>query len=162
MSANGDVLDILVQSRRDTAAAKRFMRELFKRWGLPRVMVTDKLGSYSAAKAELAPGVEHRRHKGINNVAEASHRHTRRREKVMGRFKSARQAQRFLSVHDQTAVMFRPRRHRLSARSYRHARQDAFGLWADYTTKLSARPDGGSSLSVRANQPDNPLGTCDP
>ena len=154
--ANGDVLDILVQSRRDTAAAKRFMRKLFKRWGLPRVMVTDKLGSYSAAKAELAPGVEHRRHKGINNVAEASHRHTRRREKVMGRFKSARQAQRFLSVHDQTAVMFRPRRHRLSARSYRHARQDAFGLWADYRTKLSARPDGGSSLSVRANQPDNP------
>ena len=138
IDANGDVLDILVQSRRDTAAAKRFMRKLFQRWGLPRVMVTDKLGSYPAAKAELAPGVEHRRHKGINNAAEASHRHTRRREKVMGRFKSARHAQRFLSVHDQTAAIFRPRRHRLSARSYRHARRDAFDLWADYTTELSA------------------------
>jgi len=138
VDANGDVLDILVQSRRDTAAARRFMRKLFKRWGLPRVMVTDKLGSYSAAKAKLAPGVEHRRHKGINNAAEASHRHTRRREKIMGRFKSPRHAQRFLSVHDQTAAIFRPRRHRLSARSYRHARHDAFEIWADYTTELSA------------------------
>ncbi len=138
VDANGDVLDILVQSRRDTAAAKRFIAALFKRWGLPRVMVTDKLGSYPAAKAKLAPGVEHRRHKGINNAAEASHRHTRRREKIMGRFKSPRHAQRFLSVHDQTGAIFRPRRHRLSARSYRHARQDAFEIWADYTTELSA------------------------
>ncbi len=138
VDANGDVLDILVQSRRDTAAAIRFMRKLFKRWGLPRVIVTDKLGSYPAAKAKLAPGLEHRRHKGINNAAEASHRHTRRREKIMGRFKSPRQAQRFLSVHDQTAAIFRPRRHRLSARSYRHARRDAFEIWADYTTELSA------------------------
>jgi putative transposase len=132
------MLDILVQSRRDTAAAKRFMRKLFKRWGLPRVMVTDKLGTYSAAKAELAPGVEHRRHKGINDTAEASHRHTRRREKVMARFKSPRHAQRFLSAHDQTAAIFRPRRHRLSARSHRHARQDAFEIWGAHTTELTA------------------------
>ncbi len=138
VDANGDVLDVLVQSRRDTAAAKKFMRKLFKRWGLPRVMVTDKLGSYTAAKAKIAPSLEHRRHKGINNAAEASHRHTRRREKVMGRFKSPRQAQRFLSVHDQTAAIFRPRRHRLSARSYRHARRDAFDIWATYTTELAA------------------------
>ena len=138
IDANGDVLDILVQSRRDTAAAMRFMRKLFKRWGLPRVMVTDKLGSYPAAKAKLATGVAHRRHKGINNAAEASHRHTRRREKIMGRFKSPRHAQRFLSVHDQTAAIFRPRRHRLTARSYRHARQDGFDIWAAYTTELSA------------------------
>ncbi|WP_299845945.1 IS6 family transposase [uncultured Jannaschia sp.] len=138
IDANGDVLDILVQSRRDTVAAKRFMRKLFKHWGLPRVMVTDKLWSYSIAKAGLAPNLEHRRHKGINNAAEASHRHTRRREKIMGRFKSRRQTQRFLSVHDQTAAIFRPRRHRLTARSYRHARQDAFDLWAGYTAELSA------------------------
>ena len=138
IDTNGIVLDTLVQSRRDTAAAKRFMRKLFKQWGLPRVMVTDKLGSYSAAKAQIAPCVEHRRHKGINNPAEASHRHARRREKVMGRFKSPRQAQRFLSVHDQTAAIFRPRRHRLSANSYRHARHDAFDVWTDYTTELSA------------------------
>ena len=138
VDANGDVLDILVQSRRNTAAAKRFMRKLFKRWGPPRVMVTDKLRSYAAAKAALAPGVEHRRHKGLNNAAEASHRHTRKREKVMGRFKSARQAQRFLSVHDQTAAIFRTRHHRLSANFYRNSRRDAFDLWADYTAELSA------------------------
>ncbi len=133
-----DVLDILVPSRRDTAAARRFLRKLFERWGLPRAMVTGKLRSYPAAKAELAPGVAHRRHKGINTAAEASHRHTRRRERVMGRFKSPRQARRFLSVHDQTAAIFRPRRHRLSANSYRPARRDAVDLWADCTTELSA------------------------
>ena len=141
-----------MQSRRDTAAARRFLRKLFKRWGPPRVMVTDKLGSYPAAKAKLTPGLEHRQHKGTNNAAEASHRHTRRREKIMGRFKSPRHAQRFLSVHDQTAAFvgrsvhwtlhrsssLRPRRHRLSARSYRHARRDAFDLWTAYTTELSA------------------------
>ena len=138
IDANGDVLDILVQSRRDTAVARRFMRKLFKRWGLPRVMVTDKLGSYAAVNAAMAPGLEHRRHKEINNAAEASHRHTRRREKIMGRFKSPRQAQQFLSVHDQTAAIFRPRRHRLSARSYRHARRDAFDIWAACKAELSA------------------------
>jgi putative transposase len=138
VDANGDVLDILAQARRDMAAARRFMRKLFKRRGLPRVMVTDKPGSYAAAKAKLAPGIEHRRHKGINKAAEASHRHTRRREKVMGRFKSPRQAKQFLSVHDQTATIFRPRRHRFSARSYRHARRDAFDIWAACTTELSA------------------------
>ena len=114
------------------------MRKLFRRWGLPRVMVTDKLGSYAAAKATIASGLEHRRHEGINNAAEASHRHTRRREKVMGRFKSRGQAQRFLSVHDQTPAIFRPRRHRLSAHSYRHARIDAFEIRADCTAELPA------------------------
>jgi len=101
VDANGDVLDILVQSRRDKVAAKRFLRKLLKRWGPPRVMVTDKLRSYAAAKSEVAPGLEHRQHKGLNNRSEASHRHTRRREKIMGRFKSPRQARRFLSAHDQ-------------------------------------------------------------
>ena len=60
VDSNGDVLDILVQSRRDKAAAKRFFRKLFKRWGEPRVLVTDKLRSYGAALTELAPGIEHR------------------------------------------------------------------------------------------------------
>jgi putative transposase len=138
VDANGDVLDILVQSRRNKTAAMRFFRKLFKTWGQPRVIVTDKLRSYSAAKSELAPGIEHRQHKGLNNRSEASHRHTRRREKVMGRFKSSGQVQRFLSVHDQTAALFRPKRHRLSARSYRHARNDAFDLWTEYANELTA------------------------
>lgn len=138
VDSNGDVLDILVQSRRNKAAATRFFRMLFKRWGEPRVLVTDKLRSYGAALNDLAPGIEHRQHKGLNNRAEASHRHTRRREKIVGRFKSPGQAQRLLSVQDQAAALFRPKRHRLSARSYRHARSDAFELWTGYTADLVA------------------------
>jgi putative transposase len=88
---DGNVLDILVQSRRNKKAAKRFFRKLLK--GLqyvPRVIITDKLKSYGAAKREILPGVEHRQHKGINNRAENSHQPTRLREKKMRRFKSAR------------------------------------------------------------------------
>jgi putative transposase len=101
-------------------------------------MMTDKLRSYGAAKVEIAPGLEHRQHKGLNNRSEASHRRTRRREKIMSRFKSLRQAQRFLAAHDQLACPFRPKRHRLSAKSYRHARNDAFDLWAGYAAELVA------------------------
>ena len=133
VDAKGDVLDILGQSRRNKAAAKRFFRKLFKRRGQPRVLVTDKLRSYGAALKELTPGIEHRQHKGLNNRAEASHRHTRRREKIMGRFKSPRQAQRFLSVHDQTAALFRPKRQLMTAAAYRQTRTEAFDLWTDYT-----------------------------
>src|SRR3954452_19368161 len=84
---DGVVLDVLVQSRRDKQAAKRLLRKLLKRQTrVPRVMITDKLASYSAAKAEVMPSVEHRRHKGLNNRAENSHQPTRRRERQMKRF----------------------------------------------------------------------------
>ena len=106
---DGDVLDILVQSRRNKRAAKRFFRKLLK--GLryvPREIVTDQLKSYSAAKAEIMPSVEHHQDKGLNNRAENSHQPTRLREKVMRRFKSAGQAQRFLSVFGIISSHFRP------------------------------------------------------
>src|SRR5690242_14761342 len=97
---DGLVLDILVQSRRDKRAAKRLLRKLLKRQCRPpRVLITDKLASYGAAKKEITPGVEHRQHKGLNNRAENSHQPTRRRERQMKRFKSAGQAQRFLAAH---------------------------------------------------------------
>ena len=86
----GNVLDILVQRRRDKNAAKKFFRKLLKDLQyVPRVIITDKPGSYSAAKAEVMLSVEHRRHKGLNNRAENSHQPTRLRERVMRRFKSA-------------------------------------------------------------------------
>src|ERR1700759_4332078 len=86
---DGFVLDILVQSRRDKRAAKRLLRKLLKKQKRPpRVMITDKLASYGAAKGEVMPSVEHRKHKGLNNRAENSHRPTRRRERQMKRFKS--------------------------------------------------------------------------
>lgn len=88
VDAKGDVLDILVQSRREKVAAMRFFRKLYKIWGLPRVLVTDKLRSYRAAMSYLASSLGRSQHKGLNNRAESSHWHTRRRERVMGRFKS--------------------------------------------------------------------------
>src|SRR3954447_19907305 len=101
------VLDVLVQSRRDKKAAKRLLRKLLKKQGwAPRVLITDKLKSYAAAKREIMPGVEYRQHKGLNNRAENSHQPTRRRERIMKRFKSPRQVQRFLSIHDQIANLF--------------------------------------------------------
>jgi putative transposase len=127
---HGVVLDILVQSRRDTKAAERVLRKLLKKQGTPpRVMITDKLASYAAAKRVLMPGVEHRHHKGLNNRAENSHQPTRRRERIMKRFKSAGQAQRFLSVHDQIANLLR-RPANTNAADHRKARAQAFTTWA--------------------------------
>ncbi len=131
---DGIVLDILVQSRRDKAAAKRLLRKLLKKQcRAPRVMVTDKLASYGAAKREIMPGVEHRQHKGLNNRAENSHQPTRRRERQMKRYKSPKHAQRFLSAHDQINNLFHLRRHRLPADQYRAARAQAFQAWAEIT-----------------------------
>jgi transposase-like protein len=79
-----DVLDILVQSRRNTKAADRFFRKLFKQYGQPRVLVTDKLRSYGAAPKPLAPGIDHRAQKGLNNRTEVSHRPTRRQKRSWG------------------------------------------------------------------------------
>src|SRR3954465_11247904 len=136
---DGIVLDILVQSRRDKRAAKHLLRKLLKRQRRPpRVMVTDKLASYPAAKRELIPGVEHRRHKGLNNRAENSHQPTRRRERQMKRFKSARQAQRFLSAHDQINNLFHLHRNHLPAAEYRAVRAQAFAMWAEITGAKAA------------------------
>src|SRR3954467_7156574 len=131
---DGIVLDVLVQSRRDKGAAKRLLRKLLKRQcRAPRVMITDKLASYGAAKREIMPGIEHRQHKGLNNRAENSHQPTRRRERQMKRFKSPRQAQRFLSAHDQINNLFHCHRDHLPAHPYRAARAQAFQTWAEVT-----------------------------
>ena len=98
----GVVLDVLGQPRRDKRGAKRLLRKLLKKqMRPPRVMITDKLASYRAAKRETMPGIGHRQHKGLNNRPENSHQLTRRRERQMKQFKSAGQAQRFRSAHDQ-------------------------------------------------------------
>jgi len=97
-------------------------------------MITDKLGSYGSARREMGLGVEHRQHKGLNNRAENSHQPTSRRECQMKRFKSARQAQRNLSIHDPVSNLFHRRRHRLTAADYRRVRTAAFATWADITS----------------------------
>jgi len=131
---DGFVLDILVQQRRDAKAAKRFFRRLLK--GLdyvPRVIVTDKLRSYSVALRQLLPKVEHRQSRYLNNRAENSHRPTRRRERRMQRFKSPRQAQDFLSAHAFIHGHFHPRRHLPTASSYRSIRTENFRIWRQQT-----------------------------
>ena len=138
VDANGDTLDILVQKHRNAKAARRFLQRLIEVFGDPRVLVTDKLRSYIKPIKSLAPNADHRAHKGLNNRAEGSHRPTRKREKIMGRFKSPRQAQRFLSAHDQINTIFRPRRYQMTANHYRHARSDAHDLWNGYALEMTA------------------------
>jgi putative transposase len=99
----------------------------------PRVIVTDKLKSYAAAKHEILPHVEHRQSRYLNNRAEVSHQPTRRRERQMQRFRSARHAQRFLSSHSRIHNHFQLRRHRLTATAYRTARDATFRSWRDVT-----------------------------
>jgi putative transposase len=127
---DGDVLDILVQSRRDKKAAKKFFRKLLK--GLqyvPRVIITDKLKSYSAARAEVMPSVEHLQQKYQNNRAENSHQPTRLRERVMRRFKSAGHAQRFLQAFSVIGSHFRAGRHLCTAGVYREIMKRRFATW---------------------------------
>jgi len=136
---DGNVLDILVQRRRDKRAAKKFFRKLLK--GLtyvPRVLITDKLKSYGAAKREILPGVEHRQHRYLNNRAENSHQPTRQRERRMQRFKSPGHAQRFLSAYGPIAQHFRPRRHRFSAPVYRQELAKRFHIWREITIPARA------------------------
>lgn len=115
-----------------------FLIRLIGRFGEPRVVITGKLRSYFSRVYDLAPGADHRACKGLNDRIEGSHRPARKREKLVGRFKSPRQAQRFLAAHDQINTVFRPLRYQLSVVSYRYARADAFDLWKGYTTEMSA------------------------
>jgi hypothetical protein len=113
---------------------QRLFRKLLKKpVRAPRVLITDKLRSYAAAKREIMPGVEHRQHKGLNNRAENSHQPTRRRERFMKRFKSPRQVQRFLSVHDQIANVFSRRPNQDTAAKFHSAGSQAFTAWAEVT-----------------------------
>jgi putative transposase len=126
---DGEVLDILVQSRRDKRAAKKFIRKLLR--GLryvPRVIITDKLRSYSAAKAEIMPSVEHLQQKYQNNRAENSHQLTRLRERLMRRFKSSGHAQRFLSAFGIITSHFRVGRHLYRASGYRALMKSRFAV----------------------------------
>ena len=97
-------------------------------------MITDKLKSYGAARKDMGLKIEHRQHKGLNNRAENSRLATRRRERIMKRFKSPRQVQRFFSIHDQVANLFHFPRYQLSATAHRTAPVAAFTAWGEITT----------------------------
>ena len=128
---DGDVLDILVQSRRNKRSAQRFFRNLLKRQGCePRRLITDKLRSYSTAHRSVMPSVVHCTDQYANNRAEVSHQPTRQRERQMRRFKSAAHVQRFVSLHDGLVQnLFRVGRHLLRAVHHRLLRRRAFLVW---------------------------------
>ena len=124
----GEVLDLLVQRRRDKAAAVKLMRKLLKKQGFaPDMLVTDKLRSYGAAKSEIGLSARHEQGLRKNNRAENSHQPVRRRERKMQRFKSAGSAQRFLSVHAAVHNTFTVQHHLISRRTHRVLREEAFG-----------------------------------
>src|SRR5918992_2303234 len=131
VDSEGEVLDLLVQSKRDTKAALRLMRKLLKKQGYaPDELVTDKLGSYGATRRELRLAARHEQGLRKNNRVENSHQVVRRRERKMQRFKSARSAQRFLSAHAAVHNTFALQRHLISRRTLRHFRAEAAQQWA--------------------------------
>jgi putative transposase len=127
---DGYILDEIVQTRRDTKAAKRLLRRLLKKQGCPpRRMITDKLGSYGSARRQIMPAVEHRSHKGLNNRAENSHVPLRKRERAMQGFRSPGGLQRFITVHSAVRNHFVPPRSRRSALATHLRRVDAMARW---------------------------------
>ena len=138
---DGDVIDILVQSRRDRRAATRFFRKLLKCQGsVPRRLITDKLRSYAAARRAVMPSVVHTTEQYANNRAEVSHQPTRQRERQMRRFKSAAHVQRFVSVHGVVQNLFRVGRHLLRSAHplcprTRPTCETAKDTWRDITSR---------------------------
>jgi len=131
VDAEGEVLDVLVQAKRNAKAARKLMRKLLKRQGMvPDEWVTDKNPAYGAALRTLKlTRVPHTRRKRANNRAERSHVPVRRRERKLQGFQSPRSAQRFLSMHAATSNLFTVPRQLVSARSYRLFRAEAFEAW---------------------------------
>ena len=136
----GEILDILVQPRRDRAAALRLMRKLLRKQGYaPDVLVTDRLASYGCARRQLGMRARHEQGLRKNNRAENSHQPVRRRERKMQRFKSAGSAQRFLSAHSAVHNTFTLQRHPISRRTLRLFRAEAAEQWNIATTAVPSR-----------------------
>jgi putative transposase len=127
---DGYVLDEIVQTRRNTKAAKRLLTRLLQKRGIkPKRIITDKLGSYGAANKQVMPDVDHRSHQGLNNRAENSHVPFRKRERIVQHFRSARALQRFVSIFSALRNLFVSPRHKRSALGIHLHRLQAFAQW---------------------------------
>jgi transposase-like protein len=134
VDSEGEVLDLLLQSRRDKKAALRLMRKLLRKQGFaPSVLVTDKLRSYGAARRDLGLSARHEQGLRQNNRAENSLQPIRRRERKMQGFKSPGSTQRFLSMHAAVHNTFNLQRHLVSRRTLRLFRADAVQAWQNTT-----------------------------
>jgi putative transposase len=132
VDAEGEVLDVLVQSKRNKHAALKLMRKLLKKYAfVPERLITDDLRSYRAAAHDLGIASRHERGRSKNNRAENSHQPTRRRERKMQRFKSVGSAQKFLATHAAVHNTFNVQRHLTSARTHRTLRAAAMGAWRE-------------------------------
>ena len=128
---DGEIVDVYLQGKRDGVAAKRFFKRLLRSHGSePRKIVTDKLRSYGAAHRELMPEAIHRTQQYENNRVEQSHETTRVRERGMRRFKSMKQAQRFVTAYADVYNLFNLGRHLVRAQHYRDLRVSAFEQWS--------------------------------
>ena len=136
-------LDVLVQKRRDKAAAKRFVRRVLRSNPVPRKIVTDQLRSYPAAKADI-PELAHVKHvfvkaaARVNNRAENSHQPTRRRERQMCGFRDARRTQAFLSCFGPIRQYFALPRHQMNAAWHRAVLKQRFATWHGWTVTGAA------------------------
>ena len=139
VDANGFELDILVQSKKNERAARKFFRKLFKTNPLPRVIVTDKLPSNQAGLKKLGiKGIDHRQHKGLNNRCENSHQPTRQKEGQMRKFKSAGHAQSLLYRKGKIDNLFQSGRYNSPANMKREKLNYAFLTWQYIGQSLSA------------------------
>ena len=130
VDAEGEILDVLVQAKRDKHAALKLMRKLLKKYGfVPNLLITDDLRSYGAAARDLGIERRHERGRWRNNRAENSHQPTRRRERKMQGFKGRGSAQRFLSTHAAVYNTFNVQRHLISASIHRAFRTAAMNTW---------------------------------
>jgi putative transposase len=127
---DGYILDEIIQTRRNTKAAKRLLVRLLKKQGMtPKRLITDKLRSYKAAVRQVMPGVEHRSHKGLNNRAENSHLPFRKRERTRQGFRSIGSLQQFVSIFSAVRNLFAPPRSIRSAAQIRDHRRQAIAEW---------------------------------
>ena len=125
----GEVLEAFVSKRRDRKAALKFLRKTMKRFGRPKVIVTDKLRSYGAAMKELGNAESHENSRWLNNRAENSHQPFRRRERAMLRFRQMKSLQKFAAVHSSVHNHFNKERHLYTRGNFKHNRATALAEW---------------------------------
>jgi putative transposase len=125
----GEVLESFVTKKRDRKAALKFLRKAMKRYGRPKVVVTDRLRSYRAAMREIGNEVRQETGRWLNNRAENSHQPFRRQERAMAKFRSAKSLQKFASVHASIHNHFNQERHLYNRRNFKFNRSTALAEW---------------------------------